>query len=393
MKFLHIQFTSQYTEGMTYQENQLPPEMVKLGHEVYFWGTCIARVNSELRNVQSEEKRLEDGVILRRFPYVRILNDLLTNKLKYVSGIYEELEKLNPDMIMVHDFQTMSGHAIVKYVKDHPHVQMVADSHTDKYNSARNVFSKYILHKMLFRPIAKKIQKYSKKIYYLSAEVKEFLLDIYKMDEYNLSLLPLGGNLLDEKTYQFYREKRRKELGMEKYSVLVMHSGKLDKGKRTKDLLDAFREIEGESTILIIIGKLMDDTEKAIKKAADNDSGDKRIRYLGWKTGRELIEYLCAADIYVQPGTPSATLQNAACCRCAIITYPHVGYQKEIMKDSALYAANKEELGQRLKELIMDTDSLTTMKKRAEIVACTLLDYGKQAKTICQIYNEQYERN
>lgn len=393
MKFLHIQFTSQYTEGMTYQENQLPPEMVKLGHEVYFWGTCIARIDSELKNVQSGEERLEDGVILRRFPYVRVLNNLLTNKLKYVSGIYKELEKLNPDMIMVHDFQTMSGHAIVKYVKDHPHVQMVADSHTDKYNSARNFLSKYILHKMLFRPIAKKIQKHSKKIYYLSAEVKEFLLDIYKMEEYNLSLLPLGGNLLDEKIYQFYRGKRREELGMEEYSVLVMHSGKLDKGKKTKDLLDAFGEIKDENTILIIIGKLMDDTEKEIKEAVDNDNRNKRIRYLGWKTGTELLEYLCAADIYVQPGTPSATLQNAACCRCAIITYPHVGYQKEIMKDSALYAANKEELGEKLKNLITDRECLATMKKKAEMVACTLLDYRKQAKDICQIYNGQYERN
>lgn len=386
MKILHIQFTSQFTEGLTYQENQLPPEMVKLGHEVHYWGTCIARVDSELKEVPPEEKVMENGVILRRFPYKNFPFKMVTMKLKYVSGIYQELEVLAPDMIMMHDFQTLSGYAAAEYVKNHPDTVMVADCHTDRFNSANNFWSKQILHKHIYGPIARRIQESSKKIYYLSKETREFLIDIYKMPDYNFSFLPLGGNILSRETYLKYRKTKRMELGLTENTVLVMHSGKLVRAKRTRELIEAFREVSGKDLRLVIIGKLMDDTGEIIKKASDTVKGDNRIAYLGWKSGMELIQYLCAADIYAQPGTQSATLQNAACCGCAVIAYPYDCYVNGIFGENARYVTDEKELEHVLWQLVNDRDYLNQMKQKAYGTALKLLDYKKQAQDICNVY-------
>lgn len=387
MKILHIQFTSQFTEGLTYQENQLPPEMVKLGHEVHYWGTCIARIDSELKEVPPEEKVLENGVILRRFPYESFLFKTVTMKLKYVPGIYHELEVLAPDMIMMHDFQTLSGYAAAKYVKNHPDTVLVADCHTDRFNSARNFWSKQILHRHIYGPVARKIQENSKKIYYLSKETKEFLMDIYKMPDYNFSFLPLGGNILSDEIFLKYRNAKRAELKLSKKTVLVMHSGKLERAKKTKELLESFRKIPGKDVRLIIIGKLMDDSGELIKKAADADTGDNRIVYLGWKSGTELIQYLCAADIYAQPGTQSATLQNAACCGCAVIAFPYDCYVNGIFGGNCSYASDRKELEHVLSRLVTDRDYLRIMKRKAYNTALKLLDYKKQAQDICNLYD------
>lgn len=390
MRFLHIQFTSQFTEGLTYQENQLPSEMVKLGHEVHYWGTCTAIIDSELRQVLPEERVMDNGVILKRFPYVNFLSKTITVKLKYVSHIYQELEMLAPDMIMMHDFQTLSGYAVAKYVEDHSDVVMVADSHTDKFNSANNALSKYILHKHIYGPIARKIQKTSQKVYYLTNETKEFLIDVYRMNEHNFSFLPLGGNIFKEEEYLRYRKMRRNELNISDKTILIMHSGKLARQKKTKELIEAFRKIGYEDMMLIIVGKLMDDTGDVIRKATDKDEGDKRIKYLGWKSGSELLQYLCASDIYAQPGTQSATLQNAACCNCAVIAYPYEGYINGVLGESGCYAENTQELEKVLLQLVSNRDYLNQMKKKVADTALNLLDYRKQARDICSIYYKKH---
>ena len=67
-----------------------------------------------------------------------------------------------------------------------------------------------------------------------------------------------------------------------------------------------------------ISGKLVlkQDVEDEMKRLISQDN---RIRFVGWQSADELRRLLCAAEVYVQPGTQSATMQMALCCRCAVV--------------------------------------------------------------------------
>ena len=376
-KFLHIQFTGPYTRGMSYQENILPRYQVDDCTQVLFWAPCYAWVDGQIRAVSEEDDILADGVHLIRFPFVRIGNAFLTRKLRYVKNVYPMLEELKPDYIMLHGFQTQSALAITRYVKDHPDVRLVVDSHTDQYNSGRTFLSKYLLHRVYYRFLAKKVARYATKIFYLTEEILDYLFKGYDLARYKekMAFLPLGGIVYPEEIYCQKRTAKRLELGVEEEDVLIVHSGKMSQKKRTKELLEAVLQISSKRIRVALIGEASEDVQKEIDTIIQNDN---RILFLGWKRGDELLEYLCAADIYAQPGTQSATMQNAVCCRCAMILYPYKSH-KSLLGDSALYAKSVEEIRDALSMLLVP-EVLRKYQKYSRMVGEQLLDYRRLAK-------------
>ena len=78
-------------------------------------------------------------------------------------------------------------------------------------------------------------------------------------------------------------------------------------------------------TLLGLTSKAFEGVEKIVElnlsasKAALTESAEHAKALLSVKDAQELMQLLCAADVYVQPGSQSATLQNSICCRCAVI--------------------------------------------------------------------------
>lgn len=381
MKIAHIQLTQPYTEGFNYQDNFLPACHRKQGHEVVFYATCSIWEKGKLVNVKPGIKRLQDGMILERLPFQSFGSAFFTEKMRWSRDIYERLCEFQPDFIMMHDYQSMSVYSICRYMDEHPKTRMVIDCHADLHNSARNWMSREILHKIFYKHMAQTAARRAIKLYYITQETKEFMMSVYNLPEEKMEYLPLGGIIPDKTDYQAKRNSRRKELGLTPEDVLIVHSGKLAAGKKTVDLLTAMRRIVAQNVFLAVIGSADDPkTKEALDIAAEEDS---RIRYLGWKSGDDLLEYLCAADIYAQPGTQSATMQNAACCGCAEVLYPYSSY-KVLLGDAVLYAENVEQLAQALNSLATDPQLLKKKKEQLFQVACEKLDYKKQAERILQ---------
>lgn len=381
MKIAHIQLTQPYTEGFNYQDNFLPACHRKQGHEVVFYATCSIWEKGKLVNVKPGIKRLQDGMILERLPFQSFGSAFFTEKMRWSRDIYERLCEFQPDFIMMHDYQSLSTYSVCRYIDTHPEVRLVIDCHTDVHNSATNWLSREVLHKLIYKRIAQAAAKRAKVLYYLSIETKEFMRSVYDLPEEKMEYLPLGGIIPDKTDYQAKRNSRRKELGLTSEDVLIVHSGKLTAGKKTVDLLTAMRQIGAQNAFLAVIGSADDPkTKEALDIATEEDS---RIRYLGWKSGDDLLEYLCAADIYAQPGTQSATMQNAACCGCAEVLYPYSSH-KVLLGDAVLYAENVEQLAQALNSLVTDPQLLKKKKEQLFQVACEKLDYKKQAERILQ---------
>ena len=111
---------------------------------------------------------------------------------------------------------------------------------------------------------------------------------------------------------------------------------------------------------------------------------DKRVTYLGWCGASELTEYLCAADVYLQPGSVSATMENAMCCRCAQLLYPTDAYRRAYPEDMAVWVKEEADIRDAFRGFAEGTLSVESMKDSAFSYAREHLDYKKLAARLYQ---------
>lgn len=196
-----------------------------------------------------------------------------------------------------------------------------------------------------------------------------------------MEFYPLGGTLLPEEEYKVVRSKRRAELGLAEGTALLIHSGKLDSLKRTDALLRSFTAVPGLDARLVVIGSIPEDRKELLMSLIE---ADKRVVYLGWKSGAELQEYLCACDLYCQPGGVSATMQNAVCRGCAILSAPHEAYTVNLDYGNFLWVKTEEEMSAVFRQLQEDPELLDPLREDSRRCARELLDYRKLAARLYQ---------
>jgi glycosyltransferase involved in cell wall biosynthesis len=204
---------------------------------------------------------------------------------------------------------------------------------------------------------------------------------MYSIKENHMEFYPLGGITFNEQIRKNKYNVLRNKLGLKSDDMIVLHSGKLDRTKKTLELIDAFNKIKNSKMYLVIIGSLNNDIRDIFNSKIINNE---KIKYLGWKKGDELLDYLCACDLYVQPGTQSATLQNAACCCCAIATYPYPNYQL-MFKDSIFYISDSNEIYELFLSISKKPKLVFEQATKSYDIALRMLDYKVLAN---RIYNK-----
>lgn len=375
MKVLHIGLLSHFTDGMTYQDNILADINAKDGHDVLFITDTNAYLNGELQPVPEEDVILSDGVRLIRLKYDRVINNFITNHIQKVQALPDIIEKFQPDAIMYHGCCGYELIDVAKYIRNHPNITFYVDSHEDFYNTGRK-FGGKLSYKIIHGRYIKKALPYVDKILYLSVETRDFLRKIYGLKDNYLEFYPLGGILQTEKHQRDCRKSILKKLNLGDDTIIFSHSGKLDKLKKTADILRAFSRVNNVRFVLIIFGKIPDEESEELKYLIDQD---KRVYFLGWKQGDEIIDLLAGTDVYLQPGSQSATSQVAACCGCAEVVAPVSSY-KFLYGDSVDYADNEQALYDYFVETSNNSDLIKRKKESCFNVAKEKLDYHKLAQ-------------
>ncbi len=95
---------------------------------------------------------------------------------------------------------------------------------------------------------------------------------------------------------------------------------------------------------------------------------------MGWKSGEELLEYVSISDVYIQPGSASATLQNAICAGNAVIVSQTDIYE-DIVKNNGWIISDVSEIDHILEEIERSPNILVKMKRESIYIAETVLDY------------------
>ena len=382
MRILHLCLACFYIDGYNYQENILPRINHEDGHDVRILASTETYVdNLHLGYVEPREYVTEYGVPIKRLPYVKVGTQFSTIKIRKYPHVYEEIAAFAPDVILSHDLGYWSLLDVIRYKQDHPEVKLYADTHTAYANSGTNWLSMHVLHQLIYRRLVRKALPYLEKYWYIGAGERDFNQGVYGVPASKMEWYPLGGTLFSDEVYAEKRARRRAELGLAPDELLLVHSGKLGPLKRTADLLRAFSAVPDFRAKLIIIGSVPEETKSDILPLVEQDG---RVEYLGWKSANELLEYLCACDLYCQPGSGSATLQNALCCGCPVLAFPHGSYMELLDRGQFFWARTQEDMQHGFHEIMETPELLPTMTEKAWECAREVLDYRKLAARLYQ---------
>lgn len=306
MKIVHLCLSNFFIDNYSYQENMLTKYHVKMGHEVTVIASLVS-FNKEGKPclLPSPSVRMDDnGYKVIRLAYMKPLK--VNRTLRRYENFYDTLAAEKPDVIFTHGVAMAEVNTLVRYLKENPHVKLYGDHHGDYINSARNFLSKQVLHKMIWRHYAKKLEPYLVKCYGVTPMRCRFLKEMYHLNPKIIEFLPMG---VDDEAIPAdrigVREAVRTELGVPKDAFLIMTGGKINKLKNTHVLLEAIKRVGNPNLHLVICGVLTPEMEYLKEQFNSN------IHYLGWCNAQRVMDCMVASDLACFPGTHSTLWEQA----------------------------------------------------------------------------------
>jgi hypothetical protein len=368
-----------YIDDYGYQENKLVQEHVKAGHEVLVLASTESYSSTgELCYLQPSEYMGSDGAKVIRLPYTWFLPILIAKKLRIYPGVYEEIKKFKPDVIMFHGLASYELITVARYARNHQNVLLYADSHEDFNNSARTFLSRNTVYRFFYTPILKLAKKSIEKFLYITYETKLFCNKVYGLDDAQLEFYPLGGTIFENEDYLEKRSSKRRSLNISNNDIVFLQTGKFDLKKKLVESLMSFQKIQANNVRFIVAGVLSNDIKDQVLSLIDLDI---RIIFLGWVSTDELSDLLCMCDVYVQPGSQSATMQMALSARCAVIL-DDVPSHRHIFCDNGFLVNSLCTLDEAIKSCIQFPLTVYDMQDKSYQFAKQNLDYSILAKRL-----------
>jgi len=381
MKIAHLCLSCFYIDGFSYQENLLPRFHKRAGHDVIIIASTETYLsNGKIGYTKPGHYINEDGIPVVRVAYSRLLPFVVMKKVRKHPGIFQLLEAFAPDIIIFHGLCGWEIITAARYKSRHPSVRLYADSHEDANNSARTFLSRYLLHKLYYRNVLRCAIQSIDRVLYVSLETRNFIHKMYSVPENKMSFFPLGGVVLPDDEYSRRRKLIREQLSITSGDILILQAGKFEKRKKVLESMEAFATFPHKKLKLILVGSVDNDIHD---RFFYNLAQDNRIIYVGWKNSDDLMSYLCAADVYLQPGSQSALMQNAICQRCPVIL-DDVPSHKPYLVNNGWLLNDSISLVRVFREIVKCPERLQTMSSNSLALARSLLDYERLSQKIVE---------
>ncbi len=371
MKILHLMLSCFYIDNYSYQENYLPKYHKKMGHDVEIVASLFTfDENGKGKTLPGACKyNNEYGIPVTRLDYK-------DRRFRKYIGLEAELERIKPDLIFIHGVQFADISKVVDYCKKNPKTVVYADNHADFSNSATNWVSKNILHKIVWKNCARKINPYVKKFYGVLPARVEFLHNVYGLPKDKIELLVMGAD--DESVAASakpcVRESIREKYGLSEDDFVVMTGGKINAFKtQTLLLMEAVKRIDNDKLKLIVFGSVTPELKDKVNELADG----KKVQYIGWVKSADSYDYYAAADLVVFPGRHSVFWEQVAgqgipmlVKKWAGTTHVDLGGNVRFLeKDSA------EEIKSELEKLLNNPELYNEMKSVAKTEGMKTFSY------------------
>lgn len=302
-----------YTDNWGYQDNILCKYHAKSGNSTSIITTTeYWNENGELCDQEEQEYISADGVRVIRLKNKSRVWGFIFNKINYYP-VFALIDKLSPDLIMVHGLNDFAILDTVRYVKKNEKCCIVADTHELSYQIIQNRGSKYKVWKVLNLLKNKYVERYIETIYAITPEAQELAIKQWKLEKKKFKLLPLGYD--DELVNKYLRNKKELNFKIrERYNIgiderLLITGGKLNDGKRVFELLAAFRNMGDYPVRLLVFGDGdSEEYRKKLRQAICESKG--KAEHIGFLSQAEIYELSMAADLAIFLGTESALWQQ-----------------------------------------------------------------------------------
>jgi len=366
MRILHCCLAAFYIDNYSYQENILPRIHSELGYEVQIVASTETYITkTKIGYVEPSSYISSDGIKISRLGYNKLLPHFIMKKLRIYVGLSKILDEFKPDIIFLHDVQFIDVSKIIKYAKKNPKVKIFADCHTDFINSARNWFSKNILHGIIYKHCANLIEPYTKKFFGVLPARMDFLKEMYKLPDKKIELLVMGA---DDSKINFDNKKEirnniREKLNISNNDFLMVTGGKIDKRKNIHLLLKAVSELNKKDIKLILFGLPDEDMKIEIDKYSNN----KTIRNIGWIESNKVYDFFLASDLAIFPGTHSVLWEQAVGTGLPCVFRKWKGFEHVDIGGNCkfIYNDNVEEIKDVIMEIYNNKEIYNNMKNKS----------------------------
>lgn len=380
MRIIHCCLSCFYIDGYTYQENMLVREHVSAGHDVLVLASTESYdKDGQVCYLQPSSYVGNDGAFVKRLPYLKFLPSTIARKIRAHPGVFKELEEFEPDVILFHGMCGFELYTVARYTSKNPGVSLYADSHEDFNNSATTFLSRNVLYRLFYVPIIKISLKHILKVLYITHETKLFCRKVYGLDDQNLEYYPLGGVVLDDTNYYEKRIGKRAEIKVSEDQIVYLQTGKFDKNKKLNHSISAFITNAGVNSKFIIAGVFpTSEDEREFHALIETDH---RIEFVGWVDAKGLTDLLCACDVYLQPGSQSATMQMALALRCAVVL-DDVPSHNQFFCSNGFLLNSQNTIEKVIGSFSYEPETVTQMQKNSHKYAEQFLDYTALANRI-----------
>jgi len=314
MKIIHIQHPFIPNKG--YQENYLPREQAKLGHDVTIVSTNI--LPEKFRN-QSNPSQFntgrydENGVEVRR-----LRSHSLHGAATYSLGIEKVLSQEDPDII--HSHRLISVHTLQSIIgQKFTGGKLFFDAHIDNDNFHLNTRGKAIGFELFKKTIAPFAERQATRVLPVNPYCEQFLINNLGISDQKIELLPLGVD-----TGQFYsseseRMEIRAELGYSAEDIVYIFAGNIMPEKDLENLITAFSKLDLDNKELLILGEGEEQYMSRLRRTVDHNSINEQVTFHDFVPHSDLSKYYNAADVGVWPGKLGITIIEAISCGLPVI--------------------------------------------------------------------------
>ncbi|TYS63955.1 glycosyltransferase family 4 protein [Bacillus infantis] len=383
MNIVHLCLSNFYIDNFGYQENLIPKYHKKDGHKV----TIIAsRFTYNIENGEPSQASLgeyinSDGIRVIRIDYRYKWLANLKEKVKKYKGTYQILEEVKPDLIFCHGIQFLDLIEVVRYVKNNPTCELVADNHAAYINSATNFLSRELLHKKIYKWVIQRSLSHIKKLYVLAPGCRRFVKDMYDVPDQKLEYLYLGADTdkIKFENQESIRREIRRGLNINDNDFIFITGGKLNKGKNIELLLKSLKKINNKRLKLLIFGSISNDHKQDLLKLIESDD---RVLYIGWINGDEVYNYYLASNAAIFPGTKSALWEQAICSGLPLICKNWSGMEYVDVGGNCIFidGESEEQLVEKVNLLMQNKKLYDQMKKVAITKGYETFSYERIAR-------------
>ena len=379
MRIMHLCLSNYYTEGYLYQENALPLQNHIDGHDVRIVAlTEVLDSTGGYRLASPGSSVNEHGIQVTRLEYAgpRSMRRIM-RKIRMYRGLKKQLIAFMPDVVLFHGSSALELLTIFRYKRRNPTVKVFVDSHADLNNSGQSWASRMLLHRAFYGTVLRLVAPALEKILFISLDARQFLTQIYRVDDSLLEYYPLGGFVIDEREWEQRRWKCRLKLGLSQENILIVHAGKMGPLKRTLELVEAIRSNSDPRLRLVLAGSM---TEEIAKKLLPMIDADDRISFVGWQSPDELTSLLCSAELYAQPGSQSANAQHAICCGTPVLL-DDVPSHHSYVDGNGFLTRTQSDMESAIK-IILQNNDVSAMRHASLRIARSILDYERLAQRL-----------